>query len=306
MIEIDPRRARRPRRQQAALRADDPRPDDRRRLGDRAGRGRAPAPRPRSQSQIDALGLATCCWSARRRRSAACARGGGASADPLTVADANALENRFTGARRQERLAGGQRQRRDAHLRRRRPTRRRRSSARRRRYRAARELHDRRGLVVHRARRSSSTPACSWSGPTVVSELFGGARSGRPDGPGQRHELPGHRRDRVEGIERHHQPGRRRDRAADRRAGHPHRLRRVNSDHRPGQVARPARRGPDRGHRTSSTSSIRPAPGSTTTSNFNVINQGSILQASSSTQQRVHHAARARSPRSRCWSAGSA
>ena len=90
----DPRRLRRPGRQQAALGADDARADDRRRLRDRAGRGRHRLVQRRAEADRRAW-LTTCCWSPRPPRWAA-SRGGPTISNSLTLADANALQNRFT------------------------------------------------------------------------------------------------------------------------------------------------------------------------------------------------------------------
>ena len=83
-------------------------------------------------------------------------------------------------------------------------------------------------------------------GPTVVAEPVRRPGPGRPDGARRRHELPGRRRDRVQGLQRRPGPGRRRDRAASPRC----RTRspataRLSIDHRPG-AGRAARSTPRR------------------------------------------------------------
>ena len=86
----------RPGREQAALGADDPRADDRRRLGDRADRRRHRIV-DGGQNQIDQLGSNVLLVSGAPTLGGLF-RGGGATASAstgLTVADANALENPF-------------------------------------------------------------------------------------------------------------------------------------------------------------------------------------------------------------------
>ena len=121
-------------------------------------------------------------------------------------------------------------------------------------------------------------------GPTVVSELFSRPGPRGPDDPGQRHELPDHRRHRVQGIEWHLQSGRRRDRAPDRGPGHSDRLREHQPDRRPGEVARSADAA-----QTEVTNILNqldpPTAGAETTSNFSVVNQSSIIQTSTASSK---------------------
>ena len=111
------RRARRPGREQAALGADDPRADDRRRLGDRADRRRHRLLDGGRRTRSTQLGSNMLLVSGAPTLGGLF-RGGGAPAraPALTVADANALDNRFQAPDVAELLAGRDRQRRDADL----------------------------------------------------------------------------------------------------------------------------------------------------------------------------------------------
>ena len=124
-------------------------------------------------------------------------------------------------ARRRARLAGGQRDRHDAHRRLDELPAEHRSPA-------PSPRTRRRATTTSRAARcsppttSSSTSASSCSARRSSQNLFAGADPVGSERAHQRHAVPGRRRDRAQGLQRRPGPGRRRARAADRRPGRAH------------------------------------------------------------------------------------
>ena len=238
-------RARRPDREQAPLGADDPRADDRRRLGDRADRRRHRLVERGRRSRSTHSGSNVLLVRAPPR-SAGCAARHHEQHRPDGRRRERAREP-VPGARRAERLAGGQRQRRDPDLRGshvlavvvRRHDADLRAGARATRWPRARGS---------RARRRAQHSRVLVVGPTVVSELFGGQD---PVGHtvqvnGTNFQIIG-----VTASKGSNGTANQDDVAiapADRGPGHADRLREHQPDRRAGEVRAAAERRADRGH----------------------------------------------------------
>ena len=118
-------------------------------------------------------------------------------------------------------------------------------------------------------------------GQTVVQELFAGAERRRPEHQGQRQQLRSRRRARQKGHQRRDQRGRRRDGPDHDRAGLAHRRRADRLDHRRRRSPNPRSTPPKPRSRT--ILEERHKIKDTAEPGFSVLNQGSLLETSSST-----------------------